>query len=92
MCTFQKLYQANPENYLGTLEDAIILEKKYFEETGKHLSDYNTKSAQWLPGSGAGARLVNSDWNPGNDQLDVSARDPEDRNDDLGLRPARCFF
>jgi hypothetical protein len=88
----QKLYQANPENYLGTLEDAIILERKYFEDTGKHLSDYTTNSAQWLPGSKAGARLVYSRWDPGDPQLNVVARDLEGQHDRRGVRPSRCFF
>ena len=88
----QKLYQTNPDNYLGTLEDAIVLERKYFEETGKHLSDYNTKSANWLPGSMAGARLVDSYWNPDSHQLRVDAYDPTNRYCPLGVRPSRCFF
>ena len=88
----QKLYQANPDNYLGTLEDAIILEKKYFEDTGKHLNDYNNKSTQWLPGSKAGTRLVNSLWNPVSVRLFVSAFGPGTRFGSLGLRPSRCFF
>jgi flagellar hook-basal body complex protein FliE len=87
----QKLYQANPENYLSTLEDAIILERKYFEETGKHLSAYTTNSAQWLPGSKAGARLVYSYWGPGSRELVVSADDLTSLDDWLGVRPSRCF-
>jgi hypothetical protein len=77
---------------LGTLEDAIILERKYFEDTGKHLSDYTTNSAQWLPGSKAGARLVYSRWDPGDPQLNVVARDLEGQHDRRGVRPSRCFF
>ena len=88
----QKLYQANPEDYFGTLEDSIILERKYFEDTGKHLSDYKNKSAQWLPGSRAGARLVNSYGYPDDRKLDVDANDLGYRNDRLGVRPSRCFF
>ncbi len=88
----QKLYQANPDNYLSTLEDAIILERKYFEETKKHLSDWNQKSAQWLPGSKAGARLVYSDWDPDSHELFVRAFDLEYQDERLGVRPSRCFF
>ena len=88
----QKLYQANPENYLGTLEDSIVLERKYFEDTGKHLSDYKTKSAQWLPGSKAGARLVRSGWDPGDHGLRVRAGALGDQGGHLGVRPSRCFF
>ena len=88
----EKLYQANPEDYFGTLEDSIILERKYFEDTGKHLSDYRNKSAQWLPGSRAGARLVYSYWSPGYRELDVIADGLESQRDSLGVRPSRCFF
>jgi len=87
-----KLYQANPENYLSTLEDAIIMERKYFEDTQKHLSDWNNKSAQWLPGSKAGARLVYSDWVPSAHQRYVGAYDLTCQDGTLGVRPARCFF
>ena len=88
----KKLYEANPENYLATLEDAIVLERKYFEDTGKHLSDWNNKSAQWLPGSRAGARLIFSRWDPGAHRLDVGAHGLARRTDFLGVRPSRCFF
>ena len=88
----QKLYEANPLNYLATLEDAIVLERKYFEDTGKHLSDWKSKSAQWLPGSRAGARLVYSGWDPGDHRLNVYALDLTSRAGALGVRPSRCFF
>ena len=96
----EKLYQANPENYLGTLEDAIILERKYLEDTlqasggqaGKHLSDYTSKSAHWLPGSKAGARLVYSCWRPDDRGLLVLALGGALRGGLLGARPSRCFF
>ncbi|MBM2818017.1 MAG: hypothetical protein HW401_607, partial [Parcubacteria group bacterium] len=88
----QKLYEANPLNYLATLEDAIVLERKYFEDTGKHLSDWKSKSAQWLPGSRAGARLVDSDWNPDDHELAVGAHALTNRYGALGVRPSRCFF
>jgi len=88
----QKLYQAHPANYLGTLEDTLILERKYLEDTRKHLSDYTKKSAQWLPGSKAGARLVDSCWRPGNRELVVGADDLEGQDGNLGVRPSRCFF
>ena len=88
----KKLYEANPENYLATLEDAIVLERKYFEDTGKHLSDYTKNSAQWLPGSKAGARLVRSRWHPDSHELTVDAIDLTHRVGFLGVRPSRCFF
>ncbi len=88
----QKLYQTNPENYLSTIEDALVLERKYFEETGKHLSDWTTKSAQWLPGSKSGSRLVNANWNPGAGRLEVNAHALDYQFADLGARPSRSFF
>jgi len=87
-----KLYEANPLNYLATLEDAIVLERKYFEDTGKHMSDYKKKSTQWLPGSGAGARLVHSCCDPGARKLAVHANDLATQHGHLGVRPSRCFF
>ena len=71
-----------------TLEDYIIFQRKYFEETGKHLDE---KKWTWLA-TKAGARLVDSDWNPGDHKLYVSAIDLEIQYDDLGVRPSRSFF
>ena len=89
----EELYNQNPDQYLITLEDFLVLERKHFEETGTHLSDWNNKSAHWLPGTKSGARLVYADWNPGYRRLDVRAHDPGDiRIERLGVRPARCFF
>jgi len=88
----KKLYKANPNKHLSTIEDAIVLERKYFEDTKKHLSDWNNKSAQWLPGSMAGTRLVYSSWNPDNDKLHVHAHDLDSQDDNLGVRPSRSFF
>ena len=86
------LYRQNPDHYLSTLEDAIVLERYHLEKTGKHISDYKTKSATWLPGSSAGARLLYSDWYPGARKLDVVAGDPGGRDGHLGARPTRCFY
>jgi len=33
-----KHFKANPNNYICTLEDALVLERKYFEDTEKHLN------------------------------------------------------
>ena len=88
----QKLFKKDPDKYMATLEDFMIMERKVFEETGTHLSDYTKKSSQWLPGSKVGACLVYSDWDPGNHRLGVGARDLEFRRDYLGVRPSRCFF
>ncbi|MEI6191178.1 MAG: hypothetical protein WCP24_02285 [bacterium] len=71
-----------------TLEDYLIFQKKYFEETGKHLDE--TKYT-WLA-TKSGARLVGSAWLAVKRELYVDARDLTDRDDSLGVRPARCFF
>jgi hypothetical protein len=71
-----------------TLEDYIVFQKKYFEETGKHLDE---DGYTWLA-TKSGARLVDSCWNPDNAELNVNASDPENHTGNLGLRPARCFF
>lgn len=71
-----------------SLEDYLVLQRKYFEETGKHLDE--TKYTRLATKSGA--RLVYSSWNPGAHELIVDARDLEDQHDALGVRPSRCFF
>jgi hypothetical protein len=71
-----------------TLEDYIVFQRKYFEETGKHLDE--TKYT-WLA-TKSGTRLVNSGWLPGARELVVDASDLEGRDDCLGVRPSRCFF
>ena len=94
-CTGQEaeqLYQQHPDHYLGTLPALLILERKYFADTGKHVSDWNNKSAHWLPGTKSGSRLVNVYWNPDDHKLVVSAGDPGYQASDLGVRPSRCFF
>jgi hypothetical protein len=71
-----------------TLEDYIIFQRKYFEETGKHLDE---DGWTWLA-TKSGARLVSSSWSPGNHRLSVNASGLDDRNGALGVRPSRCFF
>ena len=71
-----------------SLEDYIIFQRKYFEETGKHLDE---DGWTWLS-SKAGARLVYSDWIPGNHRLRVSANILGFRDGSLWVRPSRCFF
>jgi hypothetical protein len=71
-----------------TLEDYLVFQKKYFEETNKHLDE--TKYV-WLA-TKAGARLVNSYWSPSTHRLNVNASDLANQNGNLGVRPARCFF
>jgi DNA polymerase III delta prime subunit len=87
-----KLYRANPDHYLSTLEDFLVLERKVFEDTGKHLSDWRKQSANWLPGTKAGARLVGSGWYPDVGKLHVYANDPDNHYEYLGARPSRSFF
>ena len=88
----EKLFKSNPNNYLSTLEDFLILERYYFEKTGKHLSDWTKNSAHWLPGTKSGARLVYSSWDPSSGQLYVSADVLGAHYDYLGARPSRSFF
>jgi len=71
-----------------TLQDYLVFQRKYFEETGKHLDE--TKYT-WLA-TKSGARLVSSYWDPDDGELIVAASDPGSHIDSLGLRPARCFF
>ena len=70
-----------------TLEDYIIFQRKYFEETTKHLDE---EGWTWLS-SKSGARLVSSYWNLAYRKLHVRAIDLEAQNDHLGVRPSRCF-
>ena len=88
----EKLFKLEPNNYISTLEDFLVLERRYFEATGKHLSDYTKKSAHWLPGTKSGARLVFSSWLPSNGGLSVDADDRGYQSSDLGARPSRSFF
>jgi len=74
------------------LEDFFVLERKYFEDTGKHLSDWNKKSAHWLPGTKSGARLVYAGWDPSDGELSVYAYALGYRFEILGVRPSRSFF
>jgi len=71
-----------------TLEDYLVFQKKYFEETGNHLDE---DGWTWLA-TKSGARLVNSSWHPGARRLHVHAADLAHRIGDLGVRPSRCFF
>ena len=86
----KKLFEQNPDEQMNLI-DFLIMERKIFAESNIHISDYNEKSGQWL-NTGAGARLVYSYWHPDDGELAVSALDPGSRLDNLGVRPARCFF
>jgi flagellar hook-basal body complex protein FliE len=70
-----------------TLEDYIIFQRKYFEETGKHLDE---EKAVWVA-TRSGARLVYSYWYPDDHGLDVRANDLAGQSGRLGARPSRCF-
>ena len=87
----EKLFEKNPNNYLRTLPDALVLERSSTKGE-KHLSDWTKRSGQWLPGSKAGARLVRSGWLPGFDWLSVNAFGPGSHVGRLGLRPSRSYF
>ena len=71
-----------------TLEDYLIFQRKYFEETKKHLDE---DGYTWL-GTMAGARLVNAHWHPGNEQVSVDASGLDYQYGNLGARPSRSFF
>ncbi len=71
-----------------TLEDYLIFQRKYFEETQKHLDE---DGWTWLA-TKSGARLVNARWFPDSHGLHVLANDPAHQDDDLGARSSRCFF
>ena len=87
----EKLFKQNPDQYLSTLEDHIILERKNFDETGEHLSDYTKQSAVWLPGTKCGSRFVYSYWDPEDGELCVDARGADFSYSGLGCRPSRYF-
>jgi len=71
-----------------TLKDYIIFQRKYFEETRKHLDEIGWT---WLA-TKSGARLVYSGWDPGDHELRVSAAALDAQLENLGVRPSRCFF
>ncbi len=71
-----------------TLEDYLVFQRKYFEETGKHLDE---DGWTWLA-TKSGSRLVCSYWGPGAGQLRVHAGDLDSQDDSLGARPSRSFF
>ena len=77
------------ENTLS-LQEYLIFQKKYFEETGKHLDE---ESWTWLA-TKAGARLVGSRWDPGSGRggLRVDAYGLGFQSTYLGARPSRSFF
>ena len=71
-----------------TLEDYLVFQRKYFEETGKHLDE---DGWTWLA-TKSGARLVHASWNPSGGKLYVHANDLGYQYGNLGVRPSRSFF
>jgi len=71
-----------------TLEDYLIWQRKYFDETGKHLDE---KRWTWLA-TMSDSRLVRAGWDPSNDRLDVIAIALDFQYSALGARPSRGFF
>jgi len=70
------------------LEDYLIFQRKYFEETNKHLDEVG---ATWLS-TESGDCLVYSDWNHTNRVLHVVAEGRETRVGLLGVRSSRSFL
>lgn len=71
-----------------TLEDYLIFQRKYFEETGNHLDE---DGWTWLA-TDSGARLVRADWNPSLGQVFVYASDLDSQHENRVARPSRSFF
>jgi hypothetical protein len=96
----QSLYEQNPSHYLGTLEDLIILERITYkpktrpQDTDFHISNWNTKSACWLPDTKqqGSSRFVYCFWDPVLSALYVDANDALYSHLALGCRPSRYFI
>jgi len=86
--TFNIKGQYVKQDQILTLEDYLVFQRKYFEETGKHL---DVAGWTWLATT-SGTRLVSASWNPGTTQVDVDADDLDYQAAYLGARPARSFF
>jgi hypothetical protein len=71
-----------------SLDDYIIFQKKYFEETGKHLDENNYT---WLLKTKSGSRFVNSVWTSSRGRLNVNAADADYSDSYLGSRDSRYF-
>ena len=72
-----------------TLEDYLVFQRKYFEETGKHLD--NNMFWTWLA-TNSGTRLVYTIWSSLNRRVCVDADDLEYHGEFIGARPSRSFF
>ena len=73
-----------------TIEEYMIFQRQYFEETGEHLD--GKEGAIWLPGSRVGDQVVRAFFDPGGGQLGVRAAVSGHANPGFGCRPSRCFF
>jgi len=71
-----------------TLEDYLVFQRKYFEDTGNYL---DASGWTWVATT-SGARLVSVYWDPDVGQLDVHADGLEAQDPTLGARPSRSFF
>jgi len=71
-----------------TLEDYLVFQRKYFEETEKHL---DADGYTWLA-TESGARLVDAFWYPGFERVIVDANGLGNQYGNLGARPSRSFF
>jgi hypothetical protein len=71
-----------------TLTEYLILQRKFFDETGKHLDE--TKWT-WIPGSKSDALVVLALWLPVGGRLSVSAFDASSSSPYRGCRLSRCF-
>ena len=85
-----ELFKQNPNEHM-TLPDFLIMEKYLFEKFNFHISDWGTKSGQWL-NTKSGTRLVHSSWSPVDRKLGVDADALDFRGGVLGVRPSRCFW
>ncbi len=77
-------------NQALTIEGYIIFQRKYFEETGKHIDDDN-HTWTWLA-TKSGAGLIFVRWLYGARQLRVNVADLSYQFGTIGVRPARYFF
>jgi hypothetical protein len=80
-----------PQDITLSLEEYLILCKKYFKETGKHL---DKSTVTWLATQvdiSGGSRLVDSRWDS-DDWRYVYADDFSSQYGDLGFRSSRQFF
>jgi hypothetical protein len=96
----QELYDKNPNHYLGTIEDLIILERITYrpkntpQDKDFHISDWDTNSGCWLLGTKqrGSSRFVRCDWDPGGSALIVHAGVALNSDSHLGCRPSRYFI